>query len=182
MELISIKKNIFEGEMVLFKEAAPLSNGTAKNSVVKSKKALLDSISDFSLQVRRAMYRKKFKRSKSHIPNVHSPFQKYFEILDYGVLAGLYKNSDQSKQEYMHELYTSGLLELQKMSFPYFLYGSVAWERKRKVWLSDQLVEFLGCESTHSSPCCQQRALNFAERCNVQLHSLKNRVHQEIHK
>ena len=36
----------------------PLS---AKNSVVKSKEALLDSISDFSLQMRHAMYRKKFK-------------------------------------------------------------------------------------------------------------------------
>ena len=66
----------------------------------------------------------------------------------------------------MHELYTSRLLELQKMSVPYFLYGSVAWERKRRVWLSDQLMEFLGCcfedlSSICSHPCCQERALNF---------------------
>ena len=51
----------------------------------------------------------------------------------------------QSKMRCM--LFTKGMLDLKATGFPFFLYGSVAWERKRKVWLSDRLL-LLGRQGT----------------------------------
>ena len=193
MGVIFGQKNVFEGEIVSFPQneanlPSPFGNNGA--SELKDRKYVFDAISDFALQVQRSSYKSKEKRSKLEFDAsyIDDAFGTYFEILDCGVLAELYAGQDKAKQNEMHALFTKGMLDLKATGFPFFLYGSVAWERKRKVWLSDRLLSVLGLEESHKCidcfddlssscqhPCCQQRALNFLERCGMKLPSSKKK-------
>ena len=194
------QKNVFEGEMVLFRQnETNLSSPSGNNDAIASKdrKYVLDAISDFALQVRRTVYKSKEKRPRQDFDSsyVDDAFSTYFEILDCGVLAELYAGQDEAKQNEMHAFFTKGMLDLKATGFPFFLYGSVAWERKRKVWLSDRLLSFLSLEGSHKCtdcfddlsslcqhPCCQQRALNFLERCGMKLPSSKKKQNDKTPK
>ena len=103
-------------------------------------------------------------------------------MLDFGVLAELYSLSSGQQQCDMQSAYLKGMDELKHAGFPFFLYGTVAWERKRKVWLSDKINSFLeeddhqciNCFSTDtcSHSCCRPQALNFVARCGLQRKNL----------
>lgn len=124
----------------------------------------------------KSVYELKEKQPKQDcdLSSIDDTFGRYFDILDCGVLVELHARQDEAKQDEIHALFTKCMLDLKAAHFSFFLYGSVAWERKRKVWLSDQLLSFLGLEESLKCidcfddpsfcckhPYCQQQALNF---------------------
>ena len=143
------------------------------------------------------MYRKKIRGNKISCSNINDLFAKYFDSLDSGVLAECYRGKNPEKQKELFDLHCSEMDELQQMSFPYFLYGTVSWERKRRTWLSERLLDFLNTDCEHRCvdcflneasecrhPCCQQLAASFAKRCGVRISppsskKLLNKVQQK---
>ena len=143
------------------------------------------------------MYRKTIRGNKISCSNINDLFTKYFDSLDSGVLAECYRGKNLEKQKELFDLHCSEMDELQQMSFPYFLYGTVSWERKRRTWLSERLLDFLNTDCKHRCvdcflnkasecrhPCCQQLAASFAKRCGVRISppsskKLLNKVQQK---
>ena len=194
------QKDFFEGEMILFErhpegESNSVGERHVEPALSNNRKSILDAITDFSFQLRRKYYKSNKKRSKKNAHISCKLFEKLFDILDCGLLAELYTGKDKQKQQELMTLFTNGLADLEKAGFTYFMYGSLAWERKRKVWLSDPLLSFLGEGQDHKCvdcfndssmrckhPCCQQLALNFAERCGALSAFKKTSTMKTIHK
>ena len=92
------------------------------------------------------------------------------------MLAELYGLSNPDQQHAMHASFLTKLDELKQAGVPVFLYGTIAWERKRRVWFSEKCTAFLEEGSPHqciacfqdtSSCCshysCRQLDINFVE-------------------
>ena len=182
------QKNVFQGEMVLFKANEDSSSAVSDSSprfAKRTRKAVLEAISDFGLQIRRKIYKEKSSYARAFPFDIRSSFAKLFCCLDCGVLSELYGSSNPDQQRAMHASFLARLDELKQAGFPFFLYGTVAWERKRRVCFSEKLTAFLEEDSPHqcvdcfqdttsccSHYCCRQLALNFVERCGLKTSQL----------
>lgn len=118
-----VVKSIFSGQMVLFqdtKQELPHDGCSTAFSLVN----VHNSISEFGLTVRKEIYNKGLRLSKSVSGgNVDSLFKNYCQVLDYGLLATLSSLSGkEDEQVFFHQKFVTGLDVLQKSGFRYFLY------------------------------------------------------------
>lgn len=161
-----VVKSIFSGQMVLFhdtKQELPHDECPTTFSLVN----VHNSISEFGLTVRKEIYNKGLRLSKSvSCGNVDAFFKSYCEVLDYGLLATLSSLSGkEDEQVFFHQKFVAGIDLLQKSGFRYFLYGTIFWERKRKQNLDSCILAYLTSHQEHSD-CLSCVSEQKQEPCN----------------
>ena len=161
-----VVKSIFSGQMVLFqdtKQELPHDGCSTTFPLVN----VHNSISEFGLTVRKEIYNKGLRLSKSvSCGNVDSLFKSYCQVLDYGLLATLSSLSGkEDEQVFFHQKFVTGLDLLQKSGFRYFLYGTIFWERKRKENLDSCILTYLTSHQKHSD-CLSCVSEQKQEPCN----------------
>ena len=185
------EKSLFRGQMVLFNDtmkerdvesAAPVEQRNAVDV-----KQLLDEVVDFAIDFRRDIYKdKQRKASKNYaVRNINGAFNDLCEALDCGLLSKLYSTRNLEKSEFFKKAYCEKTDQLKSVGFPYFMYGSVHWERMCRRHLNESLLEFLRefgedeiqnheCIQCFSDDavscghvCCRQKAIEFARRCGI---------------
>ena len=178
------QKGVYEREMVLLKKSC--YNHDAETSDIRNQDDLFNALSDYAMRLRRKVYRNKRRRTDSSRNDTSGMFSKYCIALDCGFLAELYQGQNEEKQKNYHEKHLELVDQLKEDGFNFFMYGTVHWERKNKVCLSDDLLQYLLRDEENSAehlcsdcfndtsvycdhPCCKQKAKDFAERCNVKL-------------
>ena len=178
-----VVKSIFSGQMVLFQETKqelPHDGCSTAFSLVN----VHNSISEFGLTVRKEIYNKGLRFSKSvSCGDVNSLFERYCQVLDYGLLATLSSLSGkEDEQAFFHQKFVTGIDLLQKSGFRYFLYGTIFWERKRKQNLDSCILAYLTSHQEHSDclscvreqkqepcnhACCQHFVFQLAMNCGL---------------
>ena len=128
---IHYQKAIYTGEMVLFEKSKDLKAESGERNEMRNKKALLDAISNFALDSRRLFYSRRPTSQSKVVENVQEKFNRLCEALDFGLLAQ--SDNDVVKKQEHQQKYMSIVDELSSGSFLYFMYGTVHWERKRKL-------------------------------------------------
>ena len=118
---------------------------------MRNKKALIDAISNFALDSRRLFYSRRPACQSKVVENVQEKFNRLCEVLDFGLLAQL--DNDVVKKQEHQQKYMSIVDELSSGSFPYFMYGTVHWERKRKTELSLPLLTYLMKDDIFTHDC-----------------------------
>ena len=130
----SYEKDVFYGQMVLYEEGDEIvtnenENNNGQEQHILTRKELLEEISKFGESVRWSVFDSRKRYRQRQRVDIGNAMAKYYQVLDYGVLGKL-----QSQAEYT-DMFKEGWKELDKSNFPYFLYGTVAWERARKASL-----------------------------------------------
>ena len=184
---VHFQKAVYTGEMVLFRKSTEKQMSSEEYVQEQaSRKKLLDAISDYGIKVRRMFYTRRKVSCPSCVDQVQQKFENYADALDFGLLAELYEKNSPDKQRECHAKYLEMIESLKEENFPYFLYGSVYWERKRKAQLSEALLIYLfnddqeymrhqcvSCfrdESIYCDhPCCKEKAYNFLLRTGAKL-------------
>ncbi|XP_057301674.1 uncharacterized protein LOC130636091 isoform X1 [Hydractinia symbiolongicarpus] len=130
-------------------------------------------------RIKNGIYRRRDRTDVSFL------MMKYYEVLDYGVLMDMKEESEISST--YKERFQEGMAFLENQKFPYFLYGTVAWERDRKCKLPDIYLSFLKNKSSEHDCCtCFNDSVScFHECCIVKLKlfaaALKMKVKSSTH-
>ena len=126
--------------MVLFMANEDCSSAVSDLTpgVVKStRKAVLEAISNCGFHIIRNIYKEKSTHALALPSDIKSCFARIFCCPDFGVFAEVYALSNLDQRCAMHASFLVRLDQLEQAGFPFFLYGTVAWERKRRVWFSE---------------------------------------------
>lgn len=179
-------KNVFVGQLVKWKvEGIDVTEKEEGEEITHSAGTLshlqlVNHITDTSINLRMDFYASKLRRKMKDGFAVFKCMKLAVEAYDHFLLAKLLSNdAEQHTAKYLEIL-----SYLKSVRFPFFLYSTVHWERKRKdnlgpllsVMLKNEEHQCQECfiseiDCDHS--CCRERALNFAIRSG--LFKLSNR-------
>ena len=151
---------------------------------------ILNGITDFAMSVRRYVYNHpKHFRVKQRL-DIKNQMAIYYEALDQGYLASITSKIDLTRSNKIKCEYMKLWKYLEESMFPYFLYGTVAWERSRKYILPKSYLEIISnyypncipphhCHDCFESQndcrhlCCIDKK-DFAARVGLHLKKLKH--------
>ena len=155
----SFQKDVFVGQMVLFSEnETEAEEGLEDKSERKTRKEILEEISKFGEDTREAIFES---RKRSFI-DIGKGMEDYFHTLDLGVLSKIFGlNGDVEKETEVKTKYQTEWEKLEQKDFPYFMYGTVAWERTRKLNLPKEYYDVSASEEHDCGECFNQ-----ARECN----------------
>ena len=172
------EKNVFVGQLVKWKENESADvqekEETLNNTGTFTHFQLINYVTDTSDNLRMDFYASKLRSKLQNGLSVLESMKLAVEAYDHFLLAKLHPNdTEQHTAKYLENI-----RYLKSIRFPFFLYSTVHWERKRKESLGPLLSSLLSdkehqCHECFTSEnicdhnCCRQKALQFAIRCGL---------------
>ena len=174
----AFEKNVFAGQLVKQKENESENlqeeEETLNSTGTLTHFQLINYVTDTSENLRMDFYASKLRSKLKNGLSLFDSMKLAVEAYDYFLLAKLLPNdAEQHTAKYLENI-----LYLKSIEFPFFLYSTVHWERKRKESLGPLLSSLLDnkehqCHECFTSEnacdhnCCRQKALQFAIHCGL---------------
>ena len=126
-------------------------------------------------------------RCRAKIDNIQRNMNYFYETLDNGVLGKIYLQlKNVSKSNELKEKYVAMWEELRNRKFPYFMYGTIAWERARKQELPNPFHILLqSTTDVHNCSDCFENNSNCQHQCcilKVKQYAAKLGLHLKLSK
>ena len=136
------QKDVFVGQMVMFNESHADEEELDNHKQIKSRKEIIEEISKFGEDTRDTIFGSSQRYRNRSYKDIGRSMEDYFGTLDLGVLSKIFgANGDQEKEKDFKARYQLEWKKLERKNFPYFMYGTVAWERTRKSRLPKEFYD-----------------------------------------